>query len=476
MTLSNGNEVVSLNFGTLAPGGDQLAMVAPLIADDNGGVLGSGTPPPALPSKPSPRSSARQGAGTGIPAVTGALDRCPARPILVLIGTSASTINFSGNNGDVANLEVAQGGELNVTGAQLTVSDELVADGQVISGGGALSVTGSVSIGALGGIQVNNRSTSLENVAIAAGGSIQVSNNNYLFAGGTYANAGLIGVSSLGNDTRIVIPAAMTLTSTGTVQMSNSSQNTIASNGGPAILTNVGNTMNAGQIGDGNLTLNNEAGGTIDATDSNQLIIQGGQDANAGLLEGTGPAALLLRSAAIANTGTIAAPLAGSSVDLQSAAITGGTLQDANGDIIQDIDRGSSLDDVTLTTGSEFNVPNNNYLTLAGSLTNEGTVSVASGGTTRGCYPSGSVTLTGTGVVALSNNSQNFLYTNGSPATLINAGNTIEGAGQIGDGNLSLNNEAGGTIDATDTTQLIIFGNTDMNAGLLEDTARRICC
>jgi hypothetical protein len=90
-----------------------------------------------------------------------------------------------------------------------------------------------------------------------------------------------------------------------------------------------------------------------------------------------------------------------------------------------------------------------------------------------------SVTLKGHGQIVLNNNSHNFI-TGGSfslltPSliTLINIDNTITGAGTIGGNGLVLNNKAGGEIDATVSTPLIVDTgtNTVTNAGILGSTA-----
>ena len=80
--------------------------------------------------------------------------------------------------------------------------------------------------------------------------------------------------------------------------------------------------------------------------------------------------------------------------------------------------------------------------------------------------------LTGNGSVTLDAGSK--IVGNGmlaSPDTLENVGNTITGAGTIGDGtgDLALKNDAGGTIDATGTI-VLDTDQTVTNAGLLEAT------
>src|SRR5262249_17994410 len=81
-------------------------------------------------------------------------------------------------------------------------------------------------------------------------------------------------------------------------------------------------------------------------------------------------------------------------------------------------------------------------------------------------------TLTGGGQVILSGIGA-MIVGSGSNTTLTNFNNTISGIGQIGmggDGNLTLNNQAAGTIDANIAggTLTIDTGNTIINSGVLE--------
>ena len=229
-----------------------------------------------------------------------------------------------------------------------------------------------------------------------------------------------------------------------------------------------------GTIGDGGgLTLDNQASGTIDATAAGTaLVLISATVNNVGLLEGTGPGALTIVSSSVANTGTISAPVAGSSVNLASAAITGGTLSDANGGVIQETNRSSTLDNVTLSASSNIHVWNNQYLSLADTFTNQGTVFLNSSNSDTQLDMGGTaaVTLTGGGAIQLSDNGGNSIDGIDAAVTLINVNNTIRGAGQIGS-NLTLVNQASGTVEATGTNYaLVLLSDTITNAGLLEGT------
>ena len=86
----------------------------------------------------------------------------------------------------------------------------------------------------------------------------------------------------------------------------------------------------------------------------------------------------------------------------------------------------------------------------------------------------GTVTVSGGGVIEMlgSTTFNVIVGVPGSGATLVNVNNTITGSGMIGqgDGNLTLQNQAAGTINANVSGEPIVIntGNTVINAGLLE--------
>ena len=97
------------------------------------------------------------------------------------------------------------------------------------------------------------------------------------------------------------------MTGSGKVTLSNNAGNLIGSNGAPATLTNVNNTIaGAGTIGDGNLILINQ--GVIDANQSNALVINTGGNTvtNSGTLEAAASGGLVIESK-VSNSKTIEA-------------------------------------------------------------------------------------------------------------------------------------------------------------------------
>jgi hypothetical protein len=112
-------------------------------------------------------------------------------------------------------------------------------------------------------------------------------------------------------------------------------------------------------------------------------------------------------------------------------------------------------------------------LPLAGTIDNTGMITLnSSGDQTEVQIVGDGLTLQGGGQLVLSDSPANVIVGTTSTTTLTNVDNTISGAGQIGlgDGNLTLVNEAHGTIDANAAggTLIVDTGHTVTNAGLLE--------
>ena len=292
--------------------------------------------------------------------------------------------------------------------------------------------------------------------------------------------------------------------------------NNIVGSAAGSTLTNVDNTISGGgDLGyaysyNGNintdLTLVNEAGGTIDATGTIDIYTGSNTTTNAGLLEASGGGTLSLDST-VDNFGTIYAAndstvaiygtinnsgagifeTAGDGViKLESATVTG-TLTTAAGTTVE-VSGGTSVFDGSLapfTNAGDVVVDPYATLELAGTIDNTGSIAL-NGYSSYYSEPAtleigaGGVTLEGGGQITLSDSSPdyyNFISGASAGATLTNVDNTISGGGDLGyaysyNGNintdLTLVNEAGGTIDATGTIDIYTGSNTTTNAGLLE--------
>ncbi len=106
---------------------------------------------------------------------------------------------------------------------------------------------------------------------------------------------------------------------------------------------------------------------------------------------------------------------------------------------------------------------------LSGTINNTGTIALNSTGdeTDLQLIEHG-VTLQGGGQIVLSDSDANVISGTSPGVTLNNEDNTISGAGQLGNGELTLTNA--GTIDATGTHALTIDtgSNVIVNSGVLE--------
>src|SRR6185436_18806298 len=117
----------------------------------------------------------------------------------------------------------------------------------------------------------------------------------------------------------------------------------------------------------------------------------------------------------------------------------------------------------TMTIGDGAVMP------LSGTINNTGTIALnsTSDATDLQLIEQG-VTLQGGGQIVLSDSDANIISGTNSGVTLNNKDNTISGAGQLGNGELTLSNA--GTIDATGTHALTIDTGSNLvtNSGVLE--------
>jgi hypothetical protein len=128
---------------------------------------------------------------------------------------------------------------------------------------------------------------------------------------------------------------------------------------------------------------------------------------------------------------------------------------------------------LTLASGSQFNVNNNSTLYLGGTINNAGTITLnGAANLTNLIMNSSLVTLTGGGHLTLAGGTNNDrIYENGSNMELDNVNNTISGGGQFGVGEAVLfNNESAGVVNATAALTLSFGGVQMVNAGTLEAT------
>lgn len=334
------------------------------------------------------------------------------------------TISASGTNSLVQLEGEGQGGET-FTGGTWTTS----------SGGVIQVVDNTVTLDATDGNTITNSGTmALVDGAAHPSGNFQ----------GTINNTGTIQIESRGNAITLGIPAnqTLTLTGSGNVTMgdgtSNSynNQNFISGGNGPATLVNESTIEGTGTIENGIAVTNS---GTINAnvpTGSNnlQLLItrlDSGAMTNTGTLEATNGGALVLNITLADTGGSISASGTGSYVNTDGSSITGGTFSTSVGGTIYADQNGGGISTLTgIANSGNMVIDNGNTAAFSGTVTNTGTITVNSTGSTTGiAIPVGqTTTLSGSGSVILTNFSQSTIAaTSCSNATLVNQ-STIQGS------------------------------------------------
>ena len=339
-------------------------------------------------------------------------------------------------------------------------------------------------------------------------------------------NTNNIEVNSSGSVTQLQI-VTVTLQGGGQVLLSDYAENVISSDGSDAaVLTNVDNTISgAGTIGDvtGSLfTLINDPGGTIDAgtnainsTGTNALVIANDSPmsgdtvpsnavVNEGLIEATGSGGLAIVNSTINNAGVDAhgnildgqiQVTANSQIELDNANILHGFFTvDKKGEVetaagsanIINTANGSShnTSTVTISNAGTMVVNDNSSLTLISpyNIENSGTIELQSTTDQTFLYfNQGSPVLSGGGDIILEGGTGSHdiiagLLSAGFTTVLLdNQDNMISGAGAIGqnDGDLTLQNDAAGIVDADLSAQTLLLhtGSTDTNTGLMEATS-----
>ena len=210
--------------------------------------------------------------------------------------------------------------------------------------------------------------------------------------------------------------------------------------------------------------------GIIDANAAGGLLLNGsGGITNTGLLEATGGNTLTI-STSVTNTGAnITASGAGSDVVLSNASITGGTLNATGGGVLTPTGT-VSLDNVTLSSGTVYPIATGTQTNLSGTFTNGGSVTMSGGnGNNAALVLENSLTNAGPVTLSIASGSgTNYIEQGTGGVTLTNSG-TIQGAGVIGNGGLTVVNGATGTIGSSGAgATLLVNGSGGItNSGTL---------
>jgi hypothetical protein len=182
---------------------------------------------------------------------------------------------------------------------------------------------------------------------------------------------------------------------------------------------------------------------------------------NEGTLRAVNGATLHFAAASYANTGGMIQAQDASFVELASSAtVVGGTLSTLGSGVIRTVQAATkttvTLNDVALT--GLFTLGNGNQLDIKGTLTNSGTLQIASTGGLTDLRIVGDTTIAGNGTIVLMHSTGSRIFADvtnaGASHLTIGAGQTIHGTGNIGAGQSRITNE--GTIHADANDALTI--------------------
>lgn len=371
----------------------------------------------------------------------------------IIAFTNNGTVDATSTTGNHLIIQAGGAGATNTGlmeatgGATLELRNSVTNTGATITAGAGSTVLlngSTVTGGTLNGSGTFTSSGSVLS-GLTNAGTVQVANNNSATLVGTINNSGAIQINSLGNATQLAANGPVTLTGGGTVTLSDNSQNFLTGTLGGTLL-NVNNTISgSGNIGNGAMAFTNH--GTVNATSAGgqHLIISSGAAGavNSSVMEASSGGTLEIQNTvnnaggtieALAGTGTAA----GGTVLLNGSTITGGTLttlgSGVNAGVV--VSQAGTLNG--LTNAGTVQAPNNNSLTLQGSIVNTGNISINSVGNATRLLVNGNVTLSGAGTVTLADNSQNFIQGAVTGTEVLTNASTIQGSGTIGNGAMGL--------------------------------------
>ena len=279
---------------------------------------------------------------------------------------------------------------------------------------------------------------------------------------------------SSGDLTRLSIVGNTILDGVGVVTLGDSQLNQFAGLTGSILTNAAGHTIRgSGNLGAGGIGLDNA--GLIEAVGAAGLTVSlngapGITRHNTGMLRATTGSTLTINSATLTNEGVIEAE-AGGKVVITGAGtrIEGGTL---NGPGDFTLAAGARL--ANLTNKSTVTIRDNDIGEIFfGTIVNDGTIALRSSGNLTQLSVVGNTTLGGTGVVTLSDSALNQI-TGAFGSNLTNAaGHTIRGSGNLGAGQIGLDNA--GLVEAVGAAGLTVSLNgedfvTRRNAGTMRAT------
>ena len=361
------------------------------------------------------------------------------------------------NSGTLAKTTGA--GSDNFTGVLNNTGTVSVLNGTLsLGGGGTSSGIFSVASGAI--LELASNFTFNNGAQISGPGVVRLANATATTLVGTITNNGTFIFAAAGSPTDLILSGNVLLSGSGMILLSDSSNDRIfASTAGNRLTIGASQTIQgSGNLGIGQTTFTNN--GTVRANQSTALVLQPGggtldfTNTSSGILEASGGGVLQLNGAAggIFINNNIVRALDGSFVDIVNATVTGSGIYSTAGTGLIRVTN-SILSDLTFT--GSLTLTDNAATTLAGTFTNNGTVSFANAGNLIDLRLSGNVTLAGTGLISLNNFSSNRIFANvGGDRLTIGSGQTIQGSGNLGAAQTTFTNN--GTIIANQSVPLVL--------------------
>ncbi len=322
-------------------------------------------------------------------------------------------------------------------------ADVVLLNGEVF--GGTLETTGGVGIVRAGTTGVSTVLHDLTNQGI-----FRLPNDLDLTAYGAIVNNGTIEFRSGGNITDMYVGAPLTLSGSGSVDMSNTAQNRVLDAAGNRgfVLTNSGThtIIGSGQIGLNSIDIVNQAGASILARGTAGLTIDPASTmTNLGTMGAVDGGKLFLSAGTFVMTSPVIAQ-DGGQIYLTGGSFTGTIGSVGSGECRINTNGGSTVL-ANLTNTGQLLFPNDIDASAAGTITNNGTIAMMSGGNLTDLYLNANLTLNGSGLFSMSNTEQNRIFdAAGYRGFMLSNSSTISGSGQIGLNTIDVVNEASGVI------------------------------
>jgi hypothetical protein len=402
---------------------------------------------------------------------SGVINANGAKPLVIYPGISpnsnSGTIEATSTGGlELDDVVFNNSGTIKAAtaGAVIDLEEANIDNGTVSTVAGSSITTSLPSLDTIAAVSVDNA------------GHIEIGQLSTLVFGSsnTVENSGVIGLNAASGLSSILeLDSTVSLEGKGRVTLTDSPENLIDSNGSPAQLNNINNTISgAGTIGDTDMSLDNDS--LIDGTGKNSLIIAASASGlqNSGTIESTSTGGVEFSEVQVDNgsNGMVAAAATGAHIDLSgSSEILGGIVKTVAGSTIDSVSGQNNeeiADSVAFDNAGTMLVNDNCEFLLGSNVDNSGVIDVNGDIDPTYLEIVGTVSLSGAGKVTVTGTGA--ILSNGSPAEVVNVNNTISGAGTIGDSSLDFDNQSKGLVDATG--YLDIHAASVDNEGTMENS------